>query len=159
MAALTTARASQYASLEDMQAWAAQVMERMPDFVIGGNYLRRWWIVPRNEGSNTYLHETLRSDDDRAMHDHPWDNRSYIIVGSYIEHTPEGSFLRKAGDVVSRKAADRHRLELPEGGRCVSLFTTGPKIREWGFWCPQGFVPWQEFVSVSDAGAVGKGCA
>ena len=30
------------ANLADMQAWASQIMERVPDCVIGDSYLRRW---------------------------------------------------------------------------------------------------------------------
>lgn len=148
-----------YSNLGDIQAWARGKMQRTPDFVIGDDYLRRWWIVPRNEGCNVYLHEILHSDDDRALHDHPWDNTSMLLEGSYIEHIPEGSFERTVGSIVSRKASDAHRLEIPEGGRAVSLFITGPRIREWGFHCPQGWRVWTEFVDSRDSGQIGKGCA
>ena len=147
-----------YASLPDMAAWARQIMSRDPDFVIGDDYLRRWWIIPRNEGCNIYLHEILHSDDDRALHDHPWDNTSMLIDGGYIEHTPEGVFERTAGSIVTRKATDLHRLEVPEGGRAVSLFMTGPKLREWGFQCPKGWRIWTEFVDARDSGKIGRGC-
>lgn len=40
----------------------------------------------------------------------------------------------------------------------ISLFLTGPKIREWGFACPQGWIPWYEFVDARDSGKIGKGC-
>ncbi|AGH48734.1 hypothetical protein G432_05035 [Sphingomonas sp. MM-1] len=144
--------------LDDLQAWARAKMQRRPDFVIGDDYLRRWWIVPRNEGCNVYLHEILHSDDNRALHDHPWDNTSYVIDGVYIEITPAGSFYRGAGSIVTRRATDAHRLVVPPGGRAVSLFMTGPKLREWGFHCPQGWRQWQDFVDARDAGQVGRGC-
>lgn len=147
------------ASLADMQAWARGIMaSRPPDFVIGDNYLRRWWAIPRNEGCNVYLHEILHSDDDRALHDHPWDNTSHLLFGSYIEHTPDGAFKREAGDIVTRKATDAHRLEVIPGMEAISLFMTGPKLREWGFHCPQGWRHWREFVDERDAGQVGRGC-
>ena len=148
----------EYATLADMQAWASQVMEDAPDYVIGDDYLRRWWIVPRNAGCNIYLHEILRSDDDRAMHDHPWANTSYLLFGSYIEHTPAGRFVRTAGDIVERLATDLHRLEVIEGQRAVSLFITGPKVREWGFACPQGWVHWEKFTAPGDSSKTGAGC-
>lgn len=148
----------QYASLGEMQAWAAGVMERAPDFVIGDDYLRRWWLVPRNEQCNVYLHEIRRSDDDRALHDHPWANSSYVIAGCYLEHTPEGAFLRTAGQVVTRTAETLHRLELLPGKRAVSLFITGPKVREWGFACPQGWRHWRIFTDPENPGQPGKGC-
>ena len=63
------------ADLAVLQEWAATVMaSRRPDFIIGPEdnpYMRRWFIVPRNPYQNIYLHEVLRSDDDRAGHDHP----------------------------------------------------------------------------------------
>lgn len=149
---------NEYADLEGMAAWAASVMTREPDFIVGENYLRRWFIVPRNAQMNVYLHEFRRSDDDRAMHDHPWNNRSFIIAGQYIEHTPQGRILRQPGDCAVRLATDRHRVELINGAPCVTLFTTGPKIRDWGFHCPQGFVPWQEFTDPTNYGNVGRGC-
>lgn len=146
------------ASLEDMQAWAARIMQREPDFIIGDNYLRRWWVIPRNEQFNVYLHEILRSDDDRALHDHPWANSSWVLDGAYIEHLPcGGKVTRRAGDFVTRDAEALHRLEIPEGGRALSLFITGPKVREWGFACPQGWRHWRDFVG-EDTGQVGRGC-
>lgn len=150
-----------YANLEDVQVWANARMQRAPDFVIGDPdqpYMRRWWVVPRNTGCNVYLHEILRSDDDRALHDHPWDNTSFLIAGSYVEVTPEGEFTRDAGSIVNRKATDAHRLVVPDGGRVVSLFMTGPLVREWGFHCPQGWRHWRDFVDSRDAGQVGRGC-
>lgn len=41
---------------------------------------------------------------------------------------------------------------------CWTLFITGPKIREWGFHCPQGWTHWKFFTN-STGEAVGKGCA
>lgn len=147
------------ADLAGMQAWAEGLMaSRKPDFVIGADYLRRWWVVPRNEFSNVYLHDIRKSDDDRALHDHPWANTSFLITGSYIEHTPEGTFVRKAGDVVQRPAGALHRLEVIPGERAISLFITGAKEREWGFECPQGWVHWKDFTDEGDSSQVGRGC-
>lgn len=148
-----------YASVAAMEMWARAQMVRTPDFVIGlPAYLRRWWIVPRNEQQNVYLHEILRDDDDRALHDHPWQNTSWVLIGGYREVTPNGVFLREAGSIVHRKATDSHRLELIDGQPCVSLFFTGPKVRDWGFHCPKGWVPWQEFTAGDNGELVGRGC-
>lgn len=147
-----------YASLGELERWADELMaSREPDFIIGDNYLRRWWVVPRNRSRNIYLHEINRSDDDRAMHDHPWVNTSFLIRGSYIEHTPQGSFVRNAGDVIERPATALHRLECEDGARVISLFMTGPIVREWGFDCPQGWRHWRDFTG-DHPGRVGRGC-
>lgn len=148
-----------YTSVEDLRSWALAMMaSRPPDFVIGDDYLKRWWVVPRNQFDNTYLHEILRSDDDRAFHDHPWNNSTLVLDGEYIEHTPTGSFVRKAGDYIQRPATTLHRLEIPDGGRAITLFTTGPKIREWGFDCPQGWRHWRDFTAGEHGETVGRGC-
>ncbi len=150
-----------YASLEDMQAWAERVVQRDPDFIIGEKenpYLLRWWIVPRNEHQNVYLHWILRDDDDRALHDHPWANTSFLISGRYREITPEGEFIREPGSLITRKATDFHRLELIDGEAAVSLFFTGPKEREWGFACPNGWVHWRDFTGGANGELVGRGC-
>ncbi len=160
------------ASLADLQAWARGVMDsRDPDFIIGRaqgpgerDYIRRWWIVPRNDLSNTYLHLTQRDDEDRALHDHPWPSRSVIIAGGYLEVTPDGTFERNPGDVIEREAEAAHRLVLKRDAEgqpipSISLFITGAKVRDWGFHCPNGWVPWREFVDDADSGKVGKGCA
>lgn len=133
---------------------------RPPDFVIGGAerpYLKRWWLIPRNRFFNIYLHKFLRSDDDRALHDHPWANCSIVLSGQYIEHTAAWSRMRRAGAVVLRRPTHAHRVELV-GDCCWTLFITGPWVREWGFHCAKGWVPWRLFVAVDDSGSVGRGC-
>ena len=133
---------------------------RPPDFVIGdpkNPYLLRWWIIPRNRWLNVYLHQILRSDDDRALHDHPWMSLSIILAGAYTEVTPRGR-RRWAGWICLRKAAQAHRLEVEGKGPTWSLFITGPVEREWGFHCPKGWVHWRKFAAPGDKGQVGKGC-
>jgi hypothetical protein len=147
-----------YATLLEMQDWANEVMQSKPHFQIGPGYIDRWFLVPRTDAGQSYLHRMMRSDDDRALHDHPWPNTSYIIAGGFIEVTPEGRFERRPGDIITRKATDRHRLELRPGEQSISLFLTGPKERDWGFWCGERFVPWREFVSGGDRGQIGRGC-
>jgi hypothetical protein len=154
---------------------------REPDFVIGGlerPYLRRHWLIPRNPIFNIYIHEFLRSDDDRALHDHPWlFNASWLLHGEYVEHTiREGGIAvrteRQAGEWKFRWGPAPHRVELrteweiSERGwavgfpiTCWTLFITGPRIREWGFYCMErGWIHWKRFTAASDPGAVGKGC-
>lgn len=152
-----------YATPEQMLLWAqAQMASRPPDVTIGDDperpYMKRWWIIPRNDQINVYLHQILRSDDDRALHDHPWDNTSWVLDGGYIEHTPDGVFERTVGYLGGRSATDRHRLEVADGQPAVTLFFTGPKVREWGFWCGgDRFVHWQDFVADLPGGSVGTG--
>ena len=132
---------------------------RPPDFIIGkpgSPYMRRWYVIPRNRWFNIYLHNIVRSDDNRALHDHPWWNLSILLKGSYREVTPDGTFVRGAGSMVFRRATAAHRLEVD--GPTWSLFITGRKVREWGFYCPQGWKIWTSFVDMTNTGSVGPGC-
>lgn len=145
----------------------AHLTRRPPDFIVGGAerpYLRRWWLIPRNPVFNVYMHEFLRSDDDRALHDHPWMNLSVLLRGSYTEHTIDAGGIHrrqvlKAGAVRARLSGRfAHRIELHDG-TCWTLFITGPRYREWGFHCPaRGWVHWRDFTDARDSGAIGRGC-
>lgn len=146
------------ADIDALSSWAEEIKStRRPDVTIGDNYLNRWWIIPRNDYLNIYLHQLNHDDDDRALHDHPADNISVVLSGSYREITPEGEFIRKPGDVIHRKADALHRLELVDGVT-TSLFQMGPKYRQWGFQCPQGWVQWNKFVDPDDPTKAGPGC-
>lgn len=158
-----------------------RIARRAPDFVIGGEdrpYLRRWFVIPRNRWFNVYLHQFLRSDDDRALHDHPWVNLSILLRGGYIEHTiaaggiAHRDFLFAPAWRFRRSGRFAHRIELlngfesfasettePKPMPCWTLFITGPRYRSWGFHCPeQGWIHWKRFTAPDDSSVVGKGC-
>lgn len=130
---------------------ARPFLDRAPDFVISPDgrepYLFRWHVIPRNKEANVYFHMQVRSDPERPLHDHPWDNTSVILSGGYDELTDAGfgpncipypamRKLRK-GDVCHRVAEEAHRLLLPaDFTYTLTLFSTGPVRREWGFYFP-----------------------
>lgn len=137
--------------------------DRNPDFVVGSPedpYMKRWYLIPRNKYINFYLHNILHDDDDRALHDHRGINLSFILEGSYLEHLKGGvSKVRAPGSVVVRFPTTRHRLEiLPDSKPVWTLFVLIGTWHHWGFYCPQGFRIWEEFVSSKSIGEVGKGC-
>jgi hypothetical protein len=142
-------------------------MKRVPDFIVGDArdpYLLRWWILPRNRLCNVYLHCFMRSDDDRALHDHPWYSLSLALRGEVLEHSvgPDGAPSTRAiaaGAWRLRTATYAHRLELAAGAHCWTLFLTGPVLRVWGFHCPKGWVRWDVFTKTTPGRSVtGQGC-
>ena len=151
--------------LDTVRSWAEHYLAEhpRPDFVVGppdDHQLERWWIVPRNPVMNLYLHRFVRSDDDRALHDHPWDNASWVLDGEYLEHLLDGQPPRagRPNDRISRLAEEAHRIEVVRGP-VITLFSTGPIRREWGFHCPSGWRPWRDFVHVTEGGNQrGRGC-
>lgn len=121
--------------------------DKEPDEIIknkNGDYLHRWFIIKDREIGNVYLHRFLGDDDDRALHDHPWESVSFVIEGKYYEHLKDGGHLRQAGDFIQRDMTTPHRVELI-GEECWTLFITGPRKRDWGFDCPDGWKNYLEF--------------
>lgn len=146
-----------------LRRWAERYMaSRKPDFVVGDNYLQRWFVIPRNNWFNIYLHRFLHDDEDEALHDHPYTNVSLVLDGGYWEHLRDGSRRWRApGGMVARWGATPHRVALLPKQPAISLFFTGPRTREWGFHCPKGWIPWHRFINAKDYSSRsvrGKGC-
>jgi hypothetical protein len=124
-------------------------------------FLMRWFIVPKNQLCNIYLHKFMRDDEDRALHNHPWINVSLLLVGRYIEVTRgDKRVMYQAGELRFRLPSTGHRIELvrtrktghkrtkkqrERGQPSWSLFITGPVVRPWGFYCPKGWREQHEF--------------
>lgn len=125
---------------------------RIPQDKSVAAYMHRWWRIPRNAFFNIYYHVVLRSDDDRALHDHPFWSLSIVLEGGYYEHTILAGGIHKKvwrgpGSIVFRPSGRfAHRLELmtypwpdplvPDEWSTKSaktIFITGPVLRRWGF--------------------------
>lgn len=129
-------------------------------------YLHRWYVL-RTKRVGLFIHKFVRSDEDRALHDHPW---SFLVIplwGGYIEHSDREpnaderlSYLRhgtslervpvrrRVRPIISARYRDvtyRHRVELIESRPSWSLFFRFTKVREWGFWPKEGFVLWNKW--------------
>jgi hypothetical protein len=133
---------------------------RNPDFQVtkkGGEvvYLNRWWMWRRNGWCNLYLHQML-GPDDAALHDHPYWSLSLILADGINElfqlDPPTGRVKMRAlrtGQLVWRSSTMAHRLDPVQPG--MTLFLTGPRVRDWGFYCPQGWRRWQDYVKTTGA--------
>lgn len=81
-------------------------------------YMLRWWKIKRNWAFNCYYHIVKRSDEDLALHDHPWWNFSIVLEGGYWEHLILAGGVHKKtwygpGAVRFRRSGNfAHRLEL-----------------------------------------------
>ncbi len=108
---------------------------RKPDETIGGTenpYMLRWYIIPRNKYFNVYLHKFLRSDDDRALHDHPWANVSIILRGSYYEEVPsDPARWRTRGDRKTLRKLRRAFRPVFRGANSIHRVELLPDVRTW----------------------------
>lgn len=143
---------------------------RLTPFAIGPHhdpYMLRWRLFPVNRWGNLYLHWFRHDDEDRALHDHPWKSMSIMLWGETTEVWLDRGFFKSTGGreqrrktplfwPVFREATFAHRLIIHK--RALTLFFTGPRVRDWGFLCPKGWRPWQEFVNMKNPGEAGPGC-
>lgn len=123
----------------------------------GGTYLTRWAVLPKNPLFNIYIHLFERSDEDKALHDHPWPSLSYLVDGVLDEVMVNRIMRRLPGDWVFRRPRHAHRLVL-KSPTATTLFFIGPRLRQWGFHCRKGWVHWKAFTDPKDPGRVGAGC-
>lgn len=136
-------------------------------------YLSRWYLVGGLDavndkgnptetavftggifGVHVYLHRFHRSDDDDALHDHPWAWAvSLVLAGGYSEErrTKDDRVERRsvrppAINVIRHK--NFHRVDLFETD-AWSIFIAGPRVDSWGFWdrTTKEFWPWRTFIA------------
>lgn len=150
-------RFAQY--LQEQSCKHARLTTRILSNSEGNPYLWKGYITPRTaqgeRGALPFtlaLHRFFRSDEHLGvLHDHPWDNLSFILSGGYWEHLKGGRRQWRApGSVLFRRAETCHAIEIqPCSAPVWTLFLTGPSRREWGFRLDRGqgeWVPWQQHV-------------
>lgn len=139
-------------------------------------YMRRWRFMP-DWLPGFRVHCIMQSDDDRALHDHPFGFVTFILKGGYHEHLADGSKTwHGAGSVLFRPAATVHRIELKT--TCDPKNTMGacdPRIcalqpawtlvfrtryyREWGFATKAGWVHNKQFITKREGHHIDEGKA
>lgn len=130
-------------SLSDLIISNAQ---KTPYFHLDG-YMNRWWFIKSRKWydkvfGGARVHQILRSDSDRHLHDHPWPYCTIILKGGYTEVTANGKQKWYGpGSVLFRGSKHFHRLIVPDGQEAWTLFITGPYTHGWGF-----KIPWREYV-------------
>lgn len=149
----------------NLKKWFMGWLRGGPHFVVGepsDPYMLRWYLIPRNLFVNFYIHKFLKDDTDRASHDHPWMSLSLCLWRGYWEEVGKHrDYRRWIGplSITFRPATWAHRVELKDGKPAWTLFITGPRVREWGFWC-EGvrWIHWEKFTAEGKPGQIGKGC-
>lgn len=108
----------------------------------GEPYLERYFLFELF-GLGAYIHRFVASDPDRGLHDHPWGRSlSWILVGSYLEIRPEGSYMRKRWRFNLIRGTDFHRVILrPPHEDVWTLFLHGRRTKGWGFLREGRFIP------------------
>lgn len=102
---------------------------------------------------NLFLHRFHRSDDDGALHSHPWAWAiSLVLAGGYSEERRVGfnNVIRRTmrpGMLNFLSHDSYHRVDLIEDD-AWSLFLVGPQRGTWYFWDRDrnARCPWRDFI-------------
>ncbi len=119
-------------------------------------YLERYHVLRLPFGYQIYLHRFVASYPGRGLNNHPWKRAlSLVLCGAYAETRMLGAaddnelqtrWLR-AGNFNLISGETFHRVNIPEGRECWSLFIHAPRAKSWGFIERQGYRDHDEIVS------------
>lgn len=134
-------------------------------------YMDRFWLFNRYEcdpdpvtGERRYpkrsrlmnalpsirIHHILRRDLDPAPHDHPWDARTIILDGAYVEvrgKPEEGQVqhFRSPGDTAQIRFGEFHNIvDMTDDGVWTMFITYGYRGK-WGFWKDGRKIPYDQY--------------
>lgn len=129
-------------------------------------YMERYWLFnpyqPESSGAKNWfpisirLHHIRLPDQDRHLHDHPWNARTFILRGGYRETRP--AMYGPMGILYDREPGDTCKLRYGEYHRIVSvkpdtwtLFITGRYQGTWGFLVNGVKVQWRTYLGLDKA--------
>jgi hypothetical protein len=165
-------------------AWLIRRAMRAPYFHITSAdgcdiYMERYWLFnpyPANSDGagrrwgdwlpSVRIHCIRREDQDRHMHDHPWNARTFILRGWYEEvrqirpYVGQGHFIcfnvlhrRLAADTAKLRFGEYHRITAVAPDGVWTMFVTWRKLGTWGFLVDGRKVPWREYLDVEKEAA------
>lgn len=98
----------------------------------GEVHFRRWEILKTRWGS-IWLHAIYKADQDKHLHNHPWDFKSLVLKGSYLEQTEKGIIKQHPCKFNSRNGESYHKILELLSPVVYTLFFVSPTKREWGY--------------------------
>jgi hypothetical protein len=112
-------------------------------------YMRRWWFL-RFGPLQIRVHHILLADIGRDMHDHPWQFRTFILRGGYLEAREHAGGVRRRmrlpGTTAAMRRGEFHRIAKVAPDGAWTLFVTRGQRQGWGFKSPAGAViPHEEY--------------
>jgi hypothetical protein len=135
-------------------------------------YMERYWLFnpypPKSDGAgrrwgdwlpSIRLHRIMREDQDRDLHDHPWNARTFILHGWYQEErllpirmsddcTSTLLIKRQPGDTARLNFGQYHRITQVSNGGVWTLFVTGRKRGTWGFLVQGVKIQWRTYLGI-----------
>ena len=154
----------------------------------GDLYMERWWLFnpyPDTGGSgkdrprwqfpiSIRIHHIVLPDQDRHLHDHPWNARTVILRGRYVEERRAADCVeyrtavaaltkqfgagnfgmltetieRPVGSTATLAFGEYHRITEVSPGGVYTMFITGPYRGTWGFLVDGVKVQWRKYLGL-----------
>jgi hypothetical protein len=127
----------------------------------GSLYMGRYGIF-ETHWLSIRIHHIATADNDRVLHDHPWNFLSLVLKGGYIEERPYADIpcwddekemtyrvTRKRWSFGFRRATSRHRVSFVEPDTWT-LFIYGRLRQPWGFITQHGKIFWRRYLETTD---------
>jgi hypothetical protein len=128
---------------------------RTPDMHLPG-YMERYWLFnPYNRKTGRMrwpsipvsirIHHILREDRGRHPHDHPFDARTILLRGFYIETRNGEGFFRQPGDTATIDFGEYHHINRVSRKGVWTLFIMGRRKGVWGFLVDGAKIPYTSY--------------
>lgn len=124
----------------------------------GSVYMERYWLFnpfpspggpdKRHFPFSIQLHRIMVPDQDRHQHDHPWNFRTLIMRGSYVEERGDEVFFRRQGSTASINFGQYHRVASVTVNGCWTMFITGAYQGSWGFLVDGAKVHYRKYLGL-----------
>lgn len=99
-----------------------------------------------------YVHHILEADQDKHLHNHPWNFWGVILRGGYLELLEDNQPVsRKAGSCGYRSVNEFHKIKelyAPTWSLCVM----GGRAGVWGYSTEDGFVDHESYRRLKNQG-------
>lgn len=98
-----------------------------------------------------YLHKIYKSDEDKHLHNHPWNIFTIILQGSYEEKLLGGSKLvyklttREPGNFAWRSRNRYHKINQIFSPEVTTLALVFGKKSSWGYWVNNQHIEQEEY--------------
>jgi hypothetical protein len=113
-------------------------------------YMERFWLFNAAERPflpSIRIHFIHRTDADRHEHDHPWNARTFILAGTYVEQRDGVEYIRRTGTSARLNRGEFHKITYLSYAPVVTLFVTWGRRSDWYFNVDGEAVPHLEYLA------------
>lgn len=117
----------------------------------GKLHFRRWEIL-KTKWFSIWIHGIYAADQDKHLHNHPWDFKSIVLKGSYVEKTESGFVRQYSGKINIRNGANFHKILRLTSPAVYTLFIVTPPKRTWGYKVGDKFIENEKYREMKNSG-------